>query len=149
RERRAAAAGRRGVRIANDELRAGEVFLVVDLGTLQVLDAQRIDEERHAALLDLRVPFLRFLVEREAVLETGAAAALDVDAQLQVRIALGLDELTDLRRGRIGEMQRRLTIRPFGLAHCTTLRPASPGPRARHPLRPRTTDARSRGSAYR
>src|SRR5690606_36402674 len=123
--------------------------LVVDLGTLQVLEAQRIDEERHAALLDLGVPFLHFLVEREAVLETGAAAALDIDAQLQVRIAFGLDELTDLRRGRIGEMQRRLAIRPIRLAHCTILRPVSPGPRARRPRRPRTADARSRGSACR
>ena len=36
------------IRIPNDELRALQVFLVVDLGTHQVLHAHRIDQQRNA-----------------------------------------------------------------------------------------------------
>src|SRR5690606_16766663 len=76
RERRAATAGRRRVWIADDELRARQILAIVDLGAGQVLDAQRVDEQRHAALRDRGVPLLDLLVEREPVLEAGAAAAL-------------------------------------------------------------------------
>src|SRR5690606_23768687 len=118
-----AAAGRRRIRVADDELGAGEIFLVVDLRALQVLHAHRVDEQRDAALLDLRVAVLHFLVESEAVLEPGAAAALDIDAELQLRIALALDQLADLRGGSVGEMKRRLLTRHARFAHGITLRP--------------------------
>ena len=47
-------------------------------------------------------------VEAEPVLEAGAAAALDVDAQLERVVAFFGDELADLRRGSGGELQRPL-----------------------------------------
>src|SRR5512132_4167115 len=73
-ERRAAAAGRRGVRITDHELRALEVFLVVDLGTRQVLDAHRIDQQADPLVQDAGVALFRVFVEREAILETRTAA---------------------------------------------------------------------------
>ena len=74
-EGRAAAAGRRRVRVLDHELRAFEVFLVVDLGARQVLEAHRIDQQLDALVLDAGVVFFLVLVEREAVLEARAAAA--------------------------------------------------------------------------
>src|SRR5690606_26303659 len=96
RERRAAAAGRRGVGIANDELRAFDVLFVVDLGARGVLDAHRVDEQGDAAVPDLRVALVQVPVEREAVLEPRAAAALHEHAQLEVRIGFLTDQLADL-----------------------------------------------------
>ena len=70
-----------------------KILAIVDLRAHEVLDAHRIDEQRDAAVLDFRVAFLDFFVEREAVLEARAAAALHVDAQLQRGVAFLLDEL--------------------------------------------------------
>src|SRR5690606_29773123 len=44
----------------------------------------------------------------EAVLEAGTAAALDVHAQLERRVALALDQLLDLGRRGGGEIDRTL-----------------------------------------
>ena len=93
RERRPAAAGRGGVRVADDELRALEVFAVVDLGAGEVLERERVDQQRHALVREFRVAVLDLLVEREAVLEARAAAAGDEHAQLQLRVALLADQL--------------------------------------------------------
>jgi len=54
---------------------------------------------------DPGVAFLLVLVEGEAVLEAGTAAAGDIDPQLEVVVALFLDELADLLRGAVGENQ--------------------------------------------
>jgi hypothetical protein len=59
---------------------AGEVFAIIDLGALKILNAHRIHEQRDARVLDLGVAVLHLFVEREAVLEAGASAPLDVDA---------------------------------------------------------------------
>ena len=83
REARPAAAGRRGVRVLDHELRAFQAFLVVDLGADQVLVAHRVDQQRHAVLHHRGVVFVGDLVEREAVLEAGAAAARHEHAQLE------------------------------------------------------------------
>src|SRR6185295_4322312 len=50
RERRTAAAGRLRVRVADHELRAMQAFAVIDLGAHQVLQAERIDDQRDAFL---------------------------------------------------------------------------------------------------
>src|SRR5262245_31619341 len=75
-ERRAASARRRGVRIADDELRAVQAFAVVDFGARQVLDAHGIHQELDPLVLDTGVAILLLLVEFEAVLQAGAAAPL-------------------------------------------------------------------------
>src|SRR5262252_5446497 len=92
----AAAAGRAGVRVLDDELGALEVVLVVDFRADEVLQAHRIDQQRDAVLGHLRVVVVDDLVERESVLESRAAAALYEDSQLQIGIALLVDQLLHL-----------------------------------------------------
>src|SRR4029450_10294829 len=104
-KRRTASAGRRGVRIADHELRALEVLAVVDLRAHQVLKAHRIDDELHTLVLHTGVAFLDVLVKGKAVLKSRAAAALHEDAQLQVGVSFATDQLADLGRGGIGEDQ--------------------------------------------
>ena len=104
-KRRTAAAGRRGVRIADHELRALEVFAVVDLRAHQVLEAHRIDDQLHALVLDTGVAFLDVFVKGETVLKSRAASALHEDAQLQVGIRFPTDQLADLGGSGIGESQ--------------------------------------------
>src|SRR5690606_903771 len=87
RKRGSASAGGFRIRIADHELGPGERFVVVDLGTGQVLQAEWIDQQEHAIALDGEVIFGAFLVEGETVLESRTAAAADVDAQLEFRIA--------------------------------------------------------------
>jgi hypothetical protein len=107
REARAAAAGRRCVRVLDHELRPVEVVLVVDLGAGEVLQAHRVDQQGDAVLGHLRVVVVDDLVEREAVLEARAAATLDEDAQLEVGVAFLVDQLLHLVRGAVGEDERR------------------------------------------
>src|SRR5690606_10764357 len=65
-----------------------------------------IDQQRHAVGGHGQVVLALLLVELEAVLEAGTAAALDVDPQLQGIVALFGDQLADLGRGRGSELQR-------------------------------------------
>src|SRR5690606_8982800 len=83
-EARTAAAGGGGVGVLDDELRALQVFLVVDLGAQQVLVAHGVNQQRDAVLAHGGVVLVDDLVEGEAVLETGAAAALHEHTQLQL-----------------------------------------------------------------
>src|SRR6185295_17941298 len=116
-ERGTAAARGRCVRVSDDELRAGQVLSVVDLGAHEVLHAHRIDEQRDAAIFDLGVAFLDFFVERESVLEARAATALHIHAQLQSGVTLLLDQLADLVGRGIREIQRRSFCRESWFAH--------------------------------
>src|SRR4029079_675998 len=70
----------------------------VDFGALEVGGAERIDDHVDAVEADLLVALLRAAVEAERVLEPGAAAALDGDAE-DGRLPLGLvvHQLADLR----------------------------------------------------
>ena len=80
RERMAAAAGRLGVGVLDRKPTAHEVFLVVDLGALEMPEAHRVDE--HLDTLDLDdLIALAALVEDHPVLEAGAAASLHVDPE--------------------------------------------------------------------
>ena len=100
----AAAAGRHRIGIVDDELSAAQVVLEVDLGADEVLVAHGIDEKRHTALFHHGVVGVLDLVERKAVLEAGAAAALNEHAQLEAGIALFVHQLLDLRDGGVGEV---------------------------------------------
>src|SRR5690606_5259336 len=103
RERGSAAAGGGCVRVANHELRAFEVFLVVDLGTREILQAHRVDQQLHAVLVQRGVIVVDDFVEREAVLETRTAAALHEYAQLELVIGFFIDQFLDLGGCGIGE----------------------------------------------
>src|SRR5213593_1811325 len=87
RERRTAAAGGSRVRILDHELRTFQTFLIIDFRADEVLVAHRIDQERHSILVHPCIVFGDILVEGEAVLEAGAAAAADEHPQLELRIA--------------------------------------------------------------
>src|SRR5207342_2439986 len=134
REAAAAAAGGLRVGIADDELRALQAFAVVDFRTHQVLQAERIDEQRDAVAFHRHVVLAPRLVELEAVLEARAPAALDVHAQLELRIAFLGDQLANLGGGGRRELQRRIQLLPGGgggeangieggLAHARKMRP--------------------------
>src|SRR5579863_9489124 len=106
RERGAAAARRGGIGIADHELRAFQAFAVVDLGARQVLEAHGVHQQGDALVLHTGVAFFALLVEGEAVLEAGAAAAGDEHAQLEGDVALLLDQLFHLARCGVGEDER-------------------------------------------
>ena len=67
-------AGCARVRVADDELRTLQVFLVVNFCAHQILDAHRIDDKRDTLVDDLAVAVLNVLIERETVLEARATA---------------------------------------------------------------------------
>jgi hypothetical protein len=106
RERRSAAAGRGRVRVLDHELLALYARLVVDLRPRQVLEAHRIDEQRDTTALHAGVVVAPLLVEGEPVLEARAPAALDEYPQLEVGVALLVDQLLHLGRRGFGEHQR-------------------------------------------
>src|SRR5579883_1549989 len=71
----AAAAGAFGVRVVELEPGPVQPLDVVDLRTLEVLEAQRIDVELDAVRLELLVELADLVLEVEIVGEAGAAAA--------------------------------------------------------------------------
>jgi hypothetical protein len=112
----------RSRRVLDDELGAFEVVLVIDLCADQVLVAHRVDQQGDAVLYHRGVIVVHDLVEGEAVLEARATAALHEDAQFQVGIALFLDQLGDLLRGAVGEVDGRrhgvLLLRAMQFSDC-------------------------------
>src|SRR5258708_1786190 len=79
-ERGAATAGRDHVRVLDLEAGALEAVDEVDRRARHVREALAIDEQADALVLEDRV-LVALLVERQRVLETGAAAAANADAQ--------------------------------------------------------------------
>ncbi len=57
-------------RVLDDETRTFQTFLVVHLGTCQVLETHRIDNQTHTFALDDGVVIGHFFIEGEAVLKT-------------------------------------------------------------------------------
>src|SRR5579859_4975200 len=94
----AAAAGGGHVRVRDLEAGLLDRLQEVDLGAAQVGRAEGIDDHRDAVGLDLVVALLGAAVEAQRVLEAGAAAALDGDAQ-NGRLALGLLDRKSLDLG--------------------------------------------------
>src|SRR2546427_5600627 len=81
RERRAAAAGVRGLRVRELEAAAVEARDEVDLGAGQVRGAGRIDQDPDPIVLEHLVPLSRVLVEVELVAEPRASAPNHRDAE--------------------------------------------------------------------
>src|SRR5215210_1534791 len=123
-ERVAATAPGRGVRVVDREA-ALEAVDEVDLGALEIGGAERIDDDADAVRLELVVTLHRAAIEAERVLEAGAPAALDGDAQhrgLAFRL-LGHQTL-DLEGGALGE--RDDGDGTFGELHCRPIVAARP-----------------------
>ena len=79
---------------------------VVDLGAEDELHADLVDDHRDAVDLEDVVVVLR-LVEGERVLEAGATAAANRDAQrLTLGVGLGAEQLADLLGGLVGQRDR-------------------------------------------
>src|SRR5579864_7449069 len=77
----AAAAGGDGVRVVDLEPGLLDRLEVVDARAAQVRGAERVDDDRHALAVEGEIALLGSVVEAEAVLEAGAAAALDRDPE--------------------------------------------------------------------
>src|SRR5262245_36644139 len=106
-----AAAGTGGVRVLEAEAGPAQVLSVVDAHARQVHGAHRVDDDVEAVLRHDRVVVV-LVVEREGVLEAGAAAALDVQAQrLPLRAGIALQELLDAPHGTVGDRDHR-TLAP-------------------------------------
>src|SRR5438874_13776586 len=81
-ERLAASAGGSGLWILDREAAAGDGVHEIDLGALQIADADRIDEQLHPVRLeDLIARAFAVFFDHQAVLEARAASALNEHAQ--------------------------------------------------------------------
>ena len=78
---RAATARRDDVRVVDREPGAHQRIDEIDFGSLEVRSAVWIDDHTNTVRLDLIVPVLRASIESEGVLEAGATATLDRDAE--------------------------------------------------------------------
>src|SRR5687768_8595800 len=94
-ERRAAAAGRRGIRILDCEAAAGDRFDEVDLGTLEVPDADGINIELDAVRFEYLVAVATGLFDHQPVLKARASPALHEHAQTAVLLLLFGQKLGD------------------------------------------------------
>src|SRR5712692_4137067 len=98
---------------------------VVDLRTIQVRSAERIDDHLHAVCLELDVALDRSTVEAEPVLEPRAAASLDGNAEdADVRL-LG-HQLLDLLRRRRRDRQQGSGLDAFPKLHRNSIVPQAP-----------------------
>src|SRR5262249_33413889 len=88
RERVAAAAGRGGVRVLDLERGAHHVLDEVDLGAGEEVERDLVNDDLDAVAREDDIALLPRVVEAEAVLEAGAAAARDGDAQERALAAL-------------------------------------------------------------
>ena len=100
--REAGAAAARGghVRIVQLELGADQIVDEIELGAVQEAERDRIDDHPRAVPLDQEIVGGALRHQVEAVLETGAAAALDAHAQQRKR-RLALEDLGDAVRGAV------------------------------------------------
>jgi len=107
REGGSATAGGARVWVPNDKLGALQAFRVINLRAHQVLEAEWIDQQGDAVIINRNVIFGLLFVEGESVLETGTATAGDVDPQFQLRIALFEDQFLHLAGGCVREYDAR------------------------------------------
>src|SRR5882724_6935012 len=72
------------------------VSLLIDPMSYQYLVAHRVDQQADTVLLHHGIVFVLHLVEGESILESGATATGNEDAQLEPGIAFFLDQLLHL-----------------------------------------------------
>src|SRR3712207_2353928 len=98
----AAAAAALDVRVVDGEAGAHEAVDVVELAAHDVGDAHRVDGELDALGLEDLVVGGDLVVEVDVVLEAGAAAGPDADAEREILLALLRHEALDLLRCVVG-----------------------------------------------
>ena len=101
-ERSAAAATPRGLGILQSEARPGEVVRVVERRARDELRAFRIDDHFHPIPHGNRIA-IRDFIESHAVLQPGASAFFDKNAEAFRRLALFGDECLKLARSGFGD----------------------------------------------
>src|SRR5205823_3831819 len=94
----------------------------VDLGALEVIDADRVDEQPDAVRLEHLVASPARLFDHQPVLEPRAAAALHEHAQAAARLAFFSQQFADLRRCHLGYVDHSSII-------CATSAASKPGRR--------------------
>ena len=151
-ERRAASARGGGIRVLDREAAAGDRVDEIDLGALEVPDADRIDEQLDAVRLEHLVAVAAVFLDHQPVLEAGAPSALHEHAQTAVLLLLFGQKLGDLGGCRrrhvnhvispewnVGSCQGNYTILPLRAAFSS-----------RHGVAPRDTEmGRNRGEIAR
>src|SRR6187402_2762427 len=103
REAGSASAARRRVGIGHAERRAAHILDIVDRAAADEIEADGIDHEAHAIAFGDSIIALHSVGHLELVLETGATAAVDRQAQYR-RLALLVRDRRDTRGGRRGEI---------------------------------------------
>src|SRR2546428_570122 len=106
-ERLAASTGRRGLGILDGKTPARHGIDEVDLSSLQVADADRIDEQPHAVRLIHLVAHAAGLFDHQSVLEARAAAALHEDAETAASFTFFGEQLVDFRGCGRGHINHR------------------------------------------
>src|SRR5260221_10364646 len=103
----AAAAARLLVGILEDETALQLVLLVIHLGADQEHHGSRIDEDRHALVLDDVLELLLLVGIFDEIAEPGAAARLHPDAQALHRLVGTRHQLLHPRSGSFGNRDHR------------------------------------------
>jgi hypothetical protein len=98
-ERVAAGATGNGVRVMDGEPAAHEGIDEIDRGASQIHGAEIVDDDLDALGLDDLVAFILDLFDRHAVLEAGASAGGDEDAESVIGRALLIKEFLELLDG--------------------------------------------------
>jgi len=101
----AATAGR--IRILDHKAGASEILDIIDRGMLDIRKADRIEQHLDRSAVDHLVVIPLF-IKGKAVLETGTAAPLHVDAKMfPLRLFTGGGKALHLLNGFFGQTQRR------------------------------------------
>src|ERR1700704_4920094 len=100
-ERATARAARDRVGVVHCEAATHQAVHEIDLGTLDVLGADRVDKQPYATDIADGVALFRPVLEAHAVRHTGAAAGLNEHAQTHLGASLLLQKVTQLREGRV------------------------------------------------
>ena len=103
RKARSAAAARGRVGVGHLERRAAEILDEIDRRAAHQVEADRIDDQRHAVGLGDRVVVLRSVGQFEPVGEAGAAAAVDRQAQDRAACACRAAIARDALGGAVGQ----------------------------------------------
>ncbi|SPP64955.1 hypothetical protein NITLEN_20595 [Nitrospira lenta] len=106
-ERFSTAASLVGVRIDELEIPAHQVFMVIQLGALQVDRTLGIHNDLHAVEFINLVVLAYFLVEVDGVTQAGAAAALHAEAKTAFFDALDVDQALNFFQSCVRERNDR------------------------------------------
>src|SRR5699024_9741090 len=99
----AATASGGGIGIVDDEPLALKAGFEIDLGALQVRQAQRIDQHRDAILLEYLIVAARLAFKLKTVLKARATTAGHINTQLERRVAALTDQGAHARYCRLAE----------------------------------------------